>query len=516
MAVEGETRVALVGAGPGDPGLLTLNAVGWLRRADLVLYDRLVPVRFLNFANHARHLCVDQLHSCREDRFRLVIETITDAAESGQVVVRLKGGDPFVFGRGGEEADALQRAGIAFEVVPGITAALGLACAGIPLSHRQHSSAVAFVTGHEQPAKDGSMLDWPILARFPGTLVFYMAMARLEETIEQLLSADLDPLTPAAVVRWATTNQQQTVTAPLKELATEVRAKGIAAPALLVVGSVVSLRGHSPWFESRPLFGRHVLVTRPRHQASGMVSDLERLGAVVSVVPTVEIREPKDWAPVDKSLSQLGSYQWLVFTSVNGIQYFMRRLRQVGLDLRSLGSLRIAVIGPATAEALRTYHLEPDLIPEQFCSESLAEALRIQARGQRVLLARADRGRDLLRDVLRTVAEVDQVAVYSQLDATEFDESIINQIASGAVTDVTLTSSNIARALIKSLTAAGLESIRSGQTRLITISPVTTVAVRELGLPVAGEAADYTVDGVIKALIALAVSAQADTGASRS
>ncbi|HEY7426774.1 MAG TPA: uroporphyrinogen-III C-methyltransferase [Gemmataceae bacterium] len=498
--------VALVGAGPGNPGLLTLRAAELLARADLVLYDRLVPVRLLDGVPAAsRRICVDALHGSHPERWPEIYQIMIDAAREGQRVVRLKGGDPFVFGRGGEEAEALRQAGVAYEVVPGVTAALGAgAFAGIPLTHRQHVSAVAFVTGHEKPDKTDSFLDWPALARFPGTLVIYMGVSRLPHIVQMLLDNGKSAETPAAAVHWATTGRQRTVTATLCDLPAAVQQAELKAPSLVLIGSVVSLRAELSWFEARPLLGKRILVTRPRHQATEMMARLEELGAMVSLLPAVEVREPADWTPVDRALTGLAAYQWLVFTSANGVDALIRRLRQTGRDLRALGSLRLAVIGPATADALRRYHLEPDLIPPAYDSESLASALKERAAGQRVLLARADRGREVLREQLANVAEVEQIAVYSQVDAIEPGGEALQALRRGEIDYVTLTSSNIARSLIRALDEESLRLIRSGVVRLVSISPVTSAAIRELDLPVAAEAQEFTAEGVVQALLDLA------------
>jgi uroporphyrinogen III methyltransferase/synthase len=496
--------VALVGAGPGNPGLLTLRAVELLARADLVLYDRLAPAQALEYARPGAQLvCVNELADAHPERGPHVHRLMIDAARQGLRVVRLKGGDPFLFGRGGEEAEALRQAGVACEVVPGVTAALGAgAFAGIPLTDRRLASAVAFVTGHEQPGKPGSLLDWPALARFPGTLVFYMGVARLPVLAQTLIDHGKEADTPAAAVHWATTPRQRTVVAPLRDLPRAVQEAQLQAPALVFVGPVVALRQQLAWAESRPLFGKGALVTRPRHQAGEMVRRLEELGAEVFVLPAVAVREPADWGPVDRALAQLASYQWLVFTSANGVDFLLRRLLQAGRDLRALGSVRLAAIGPATADALRRFHLEPDFVPTEYRSEGLAAGLKERACGQRVLLARADRGRELLRDVLAAVAEVDQVAVYSQVDAIDPDAEALTALREGRIEYITLTSSNIARALVRALDPATHERIRAGAVRLVSISPVTSAAVLELGFPVAAEAAEYTMEGVIAALLA--------------
>jgi uroporphyrinogen III methyltransferase/synthase len=498
-----EPRVYLVGAGPGNPGLMTLRAVECLARADLVLYDQLVSPRLLDFAPpSARRICVRDLHEHHAERVPLVNRVLIEAASQGQCVVRLKGGDPYLFGRGGEEGELLHQAGVAFEVVPGVTAALGAAAfAGIPLTHRNHASAVAFVTGHEQEEKGESHLDWRALAQFPGTLVFYMGVSRLPVIAHELIQHGKPSSTPAALVHRATTGRQRTIEATLADLPHAVETAGLRAPSLVVVGDVVQLRPALNWFETRPLFGRRVLVTRPRAQADDMVRRLEELGAEVLLLPTVEVRDPPDWTPVDRAIAEIARYQWLVFTSVNGVHFFLRRLRQQGRDLRALGSIRLAVIGPATADALRAYHLEPDLMPGEYRSESLAVELRQRAAGQRLLLARADRGRELLRDELTQVAEVEQIAVYSQVDTIELDPTIAEQLRRGDVHYVTLTSSNIARSLAQLLDAETVARLRDGSVRIVTISPLTSAAVRELGFPVAAEATEYTSEGVIAALL---------------
>ena len=501
--------VWLVGAGPGDPGLLTLRAVECLRQADLVLYDRLVsPALLAHAPASARRVCVDELASAHPDRWPLVNRMMAEAANDGLRVVRLKGGDPMIFGRGGEEAEFLRAAGVEYEIVPGITAALGAAsCAGISLTHRDHASAVCIVTGHESPGKPGSRLDWPALARFPGTLVFYMGVGRLEAIVSALVHAGKPADTPAAVVQQATTPGQRVVSAPLAELPAAARAAGIEPPALLFIGEVVALRERIDWFSRRPLFGKTVMITRPAHQADDMARRVEVLGGRAILLPAVALGEPADWSPVDAAIGRLAETGWVVFTSVNGVHAFVRRLKQCGRDLRAMGSVRLAAIGPATADALRGYHLEPDVVPAEYNSEGLCLALRERVRGERVLLARADRGIDLLRDELSAVAEVEQVAVYSQRDAVLEDHpEALAALRAGAVDYVALTSSNIARVIGGVLDA---EAVRAGRPALVCISPRTSAAVREMGLPVAAEATEYTTAGVLEAVCRLTSTQQA-------
>lgn len=500
-------KVYLVGAGPGHPGLLTLRAVECLRQADVVLYDKLAPLAALDHAPaSAEKICVTELGPDHRQRQQPAQEAMIAAARAGKQVVHLKGGDPCLFGRVGEEAQALHAAGIPFEIVPGVTAASGAsAFAGIPLTHRACASAVAFLTGHEDPDKPESALDWPLLARFPGTLVIYMGVAQLDAIARALIAAGKDPATPAAVVRWASLGEQTTVQATLAELPGAVESVGLTPPALVIIGPVVSLRGELAWFEHLPLFGRRVLVTRPQRQAGDLAQRLLALGAIPVLLPAVDILEPDDWSSVDRAIAELGRFDWLVFTSANGVCMFLDRLRSQGRDLRALGHMRLAVIGSKTAEALRGYHLDADVVPERFQSEDLAAALREQVQpNQRVLLARADRGRELLREELAKICAVEQIAVYRQVDAVDADSAALDSLRRGEIDFVTLTSSNIARALLTALDPVSRGHIESGRTRLVSISGVTSAEVKRLGYTVAAQADEATTEGLMQALVELA------------
>jgi uroporphyrinogen III methyltransferase/synthase len=482
--------------------LLTLRGLQCLQSADLIVYDQLVSHELLEHAPaSARRLAVQSLHPTHPERGPLVIQAMIDGARQGLHVVRLKGGDPFLFGRGGEECEALREAGIPFEVVPGVSAALGAgAYAGIPLTHRAFASSVTLVTGHEHPDKDEPAVDWEALARLHGTLAVYMGLNRLGVIADRLITAGRAGTTPAAAVQLATTGLQRVVTAPLERIAAAVADAGLASPTVVLIGEVVALRERIAWFEARPLLGQRVLVTRPRGQAEAMTQLLHEQGAVVSLLPAVEVREPADYASVDAALADLRSYHWVVFTSTNGVRYFVRRLRALGRDLRALGGVKLAVIGPATAEALRSFHLEPDAMPSSYRSEDLAAELLPRVAGQRVLLARADRGREVLRDALSPVARVEQIAVYSQVDAIDRTSPALDALRRGEIDWITLTSSNIARALAAALDAQSAAWIVQGRTRVATISDVTSAAVRELGWPVAVEAHEFTGPGVVAAI----------------
>lgn len=499
-----DPQVFIVGAGPGHPGLLTLRAVECLAQADVVVYDKLVPLTLLRHAPpSAKKICVADLSASHCERYRPIRETLLQEARQGKRVVRLKGGDPFIFGRGGEEVEFLRDNGIRYEVVPGVTAAIGSsACAGFPLTHRDYASAVAFVTGHENPDKPETSVDWKVLAKFPGTLVVYMGLSRLAYIAKTLCKHGKPADTPAAVIHWGTTGHQRTVEAPLAELPEKVRQDGIVSPALIVIGSVVNLRSKLVWFEQRPLFDHRVLVTRPRQQAEDLAHRLELLGAVPYILPVVDIQPLEDWTEVDRIIGDLASYDWLVFTSANGVRAFLRRLLEIGKDLRALGSLQLATIGPKTAEVLRSFHLQPDLMPETFRSEELAEALKSRVQDKRVLLARANRGRDVLPKELGKVADVHQLTVYNQVDrAEESDE--LDRLRCGEIDLVTLTSPGIARAFLSCLDETCRMRIANGDVKLVTISPVTSKEIHEIGLPVAGEATTYTTDGLIEAAVRL-------------
>jgi uroporphyrinogen III methyltransferase/synthase len=499
-------QVYFVGAGPGNPGLLTLRGAECLSRADLIIHDRLVPPRILDYAPEAaERICVADLPGPHPEKSSQIHSLLIEAAGQGKCVVRLKGGDPLLFARGGEELQAVREAGILYEIVPGVTAGLAAAAfAGIPLTHRFHASAVAFLTGHEDPEKPDNNLDWAALARFPGTLIIYMGMARVSQIAQSLMRHGKSGTTATAVIEWGSISTQRTIQTRLADLPEVARVHQLKAPSVIVIGSVVDLRSKLSWFENLPLFGRHILITRPREQAGDLARRLEELGAFISIWSVVRIGEPDEWKPVDQALMNVHTYNWLVFTSANGVHALVRRLREIGRDLRALGSLKLAAIGPQTAASLREYHLEPDVVPPSFRSESLADELREKVAGQRVLLARADRGRELLRDELSKLADVDQIAVYSQSDTVDAPPQILSSLEKGEIDYVALTSSNIARSFLGAISEESRQRILSGETKLVSISPITSQTIRSMGAPVAGEAADYTSQGIIDALVKLA------------
>lgn len=496
-------KVYLVGAGPGDPGLITVRGRECLARADLVLYDGLVNEHLL-WHSHARAIrtCRAEGPDGRTLQQAEINEQLIAAAREGMTVVRLKGGDPFIFGRGAEEAAALSAAGIPFEVVPGVTAAVAAsAYAGIPLTHRDRASAVAFVTGHEDPRKPGSALDYNVLAAFPGTLVFYMGLHRLPIIAQSLIQSGKNPGTPAAIVCRGTTPAQRTVVSCLADLPAAANDAGLHAPSLIIVGDCIREREAIRWFENMPLFGRRVGVTRPAGQFEPIASRLFELGAQPVPLPTIEILPPDDWHAVDHSLARLAEFDWIVFTSANGVQSLLGRLWETGGDLRRFGSAKVAAIGAETARALADFRLRVDLVPESFRAEALAAALRPHVAGRRVLWARASRGRDVLPVDLRTAgAELEEVVVYRHRDVEELDAATQTALAAGELDWIGLSSPSIARALSRLLPPRARELLGKS-IRLATISPVTTAAAHEAGLPVAAEALDYTWEGILQAII---------------
>ncbi|MBX6316191.1 MAG: uroporphyrinogen-III synthase, partial [Isosphaeraceae bacterium] len=398
--------------------------------------------------------------------------------------------------------DVYMRLGIPYRVVPGVTAGVGVtAYAGLPITHRDAASAVAFVTGHDDPNAPGSRLDWPMLARFPGTLVIYMGVSRLRALSEALQREGKPGLTPAAMVQWGTWPRQRTVVGTLADLADRVAEAGLGPPALLVVGEVVARRPALAWFEDLPLFGQRIVLTRPLDEADRSAADLEALGAEVLIAPTVTILPLEDYRPLDHALDRLDQFDWLVFTSGNGVRHFLDRLSARGRDLRALGPLKLAAIGPATAEALARARLKADLVPEEFRSEALAAALAEHVAGRRVLLARADRGRTILKDELERIAHVEQVPVYRNADAEALPREVVDRIAEGTVDWITLTSSAITERLHALLPEPARRRI-GHEVRLASLSPVTTAAAARLGWPVAAEAAVFTWDGLVQAIIA--------------
>ncbi len=492
--------VFLVGAGPGDPGLITVRGLEALRTAEVVVFDALANPRLLREARaDAELISVGKRGGCHTMKQEEINALLVAKGNEGKRVCRLKGGDPFVFGRGGEEALALAEAGVPFEVVPGVTAGIAApAYAGIPVTHRGLASSVAFVTGHEDPTKESSDIAWDKLATGVGTLVFYMGVKNLSHIVEQLTSNGLAPETPAAVIQWGTAPQQLTATGTLANIAE--RAAGMEAPAVLVVGKVAALRKELAWFERRPLFGRRIVVTRARAQASELCQQLEALGAEVVEMPTIRIEPPSDWAPLDQAIAELAAFDWVLFTSVNGVDGFFARLAAAGKDARALP--RVAAIGPATAERLAGHGIRPDCQPDRFTGAELVAALaaRESLSGKRVLLPRAADVPETVRTGLEAAgAVVREVDAYRTIVGGQADEETLRRVLAGEVDAVTFTSSSTVRGFVDALGRERLAALPSS-VRLVSIGPVTTATARELGLAIAAEAEAHTIAGLVAAL----------------
>jgi uroporphyrinogen III methyltransferase/synthase len=491
----------LVGAGPGDLGLMTARSLELIAGADAIFYDRLIPPGALNGAREDAELVyVGKQPGVPSVPQEEIGGRLIEAAKEGRSVVRLKGGDPFVFGRGGEEGEALREAGVEFEVVPGVTAGVAAtAYAGIPVTHRDDASAVAFVTGHEDPEKAETALDWDALARFPGTLVFYMGVKRLAENAAALIEAGRDPEQPAAAVERGTMAGQRTIVATLGTIAATVEREAVGPPALIVVGPVAARREGLAWLERRPLHGRRIVVTRARAQASGLAATLRGLGAEVVELPAIRIEPRIESEAVRRAVESIREYSLVCLTSPNGAQLLFEALAAAGLDARALAGAAVAAIGPGTASALAEHGIAADVVPERFVAEALAEALAaVEVEGRRVLVARAAEARDVLPDALRERgAEVDVVALYETVREEPGAEAV--EAARGA-DYVTFTSSST----VTNLTAALGDRFPSGA-RIVSIGPVTSDSARAAGLNVDVEAERHDVDGLIAALLADAV-----------
>lgn len=491
-------KIYLVGAGPGDPGLLTLRGRELLEQADTVFYDYLANPLLLGHASDSAELVCLGRHG--DGRLLTQVEInqqVVAAAQSGKTVVRLKGGDPSIFARSGEEIAAFEKADVDYEVVPGVTAALAASSyAGVPLTHRDHASCVAFVTGQECRSKEGTALDLENLASFPGTLVFYMGVTTAPVWASELVKHGKAPDTPVAIVRHCSLPEQRTVLTTLGQLPEVLAPQKMRPPAIVIVGEAVAAQTASSWFTSRPMFGQTVMVTRPVRQAASLQTKLTALGATTLVQPAIEIEAVDDYSAVDAAIENLDSYDWLVFSSANGVQYFLDRIMATGRDLRQLASCRLATIGPATAAALAEYHLQADLQPAEYRAEALAEQLSPQAAGKRMLLIRASRGREVLAETLSAAgAEIDQVVVYESRDTEKPQADVAEALAAGQIDWVTVTSSAIARSLVN-LFGDALQ-----QTKLAAISPLTAGVLEEAGYPATVVAKEYTTEGLLQSIL---------------
>ncbi len=494
-------KVYLVGAGPGDPGLITVKGADALRAADIVVYDRLSSPQLLDLAPPAaERVFVGKEPDTPADFQEHINQTLAKAALAGKTVVRLKGGDPFVFGRGGEELAALRAAGVPTEVVPGVTSAVAVpAYAGVPVTQRGLAASFTVVTGSEDPTKPEPALDWAALAKTPGTLVVLMGWRSLPAIVESLLANGRSPSTPVAVTQWGTLPKQRTVSGTLADILAKGDEAGLGSPVVTVIGDVAGLREELRWFDTGPLFGLRVLVTRSRQQASVLTRLLAAEGAEPIELPTVEIAPLDDYGALDEALAHVGDYGWVVFTSANAVDAVFARLAHGGGDARALGGVRAAAIGPATAAALAERGIVADYVPDTFTSEAVAEGFRrFDMSRVRVLIPRADIAPDALPAGLRAQgAVVDDVAAYRTVKPPEAAKQARELLGSGSIDVATFTSSSTVRNLLELID--GEKALLDG-VRIASIGPVTSATARELGLRVDVEAEEHTVPGLVRAL----------------
>lgn len=501
-------KAYLVGAGPGDPGLLTVRAAKLIGQCDVLIFDNLVNESIVDALTPAgcEKIYVGKSGASHTMEQEDINRLIVDKARAGGMVVRLKGGDPYIFGRGGEEALFCAEHGVEFEVVNGISSAYAVpAYAGIPVTNRGYSSSVAFITGHEDPTKLESDINWDKLATGVQTLVFLMGVKNLPLITEKLIQNGLDPATPAAVIENGCQPTQRTVAGTLSDIAEKVRQAGIRPPSISIIGRVVSLREHINWYETKPLFGKTVLVTRSRDQASELSSKLSDLGAAVIETPVIRIEPLEDTYEIKRCIGNIAAYDWLIFTSVNGVYHFFNALSASGLDSRALAHVKICAIGPATADSLAPHGLRPDLVPDKFISTDIIESLLSlnEIRGKAILLPRADIAPKDLADKLREhgAALVDDIAVYRTVEEGFNAIPGIKEMLRGRTIDlVTFTSSSTARNFHRLLTRAGITDARSFT--CAAIGPITAQTAEDLGFTVSISAGEHTIQGLVDAILA--------------
>jgi uroporphyrinogen III methyltransferase/synthase len=505
--------VYLVGAGPGDPGLITIRGKHLLERAEVLIYDYLASKKLLKYVpRDAEFIYAGKRggvkHTHTQDEIN---QMLVDRARSGKKVVRLKGGDPFIFGRGGEEIEELVKAGIPFEVVPGVTSATAAATyAGIPITHRQYTSTVAFVTGHEDPTKPGSNIAWDKIATGVGTIVIYMGIKNLQAITEKVIKYGRDPHTPVAVVRWASTSEQRTVVGNLENIAEVVRKNSIKPPSLVVIGEVVNLRDTINWYEKRPLFSKRVVVTRTRDQASELINILENYGAECLEFPTISLEPVPSYEILDQALAEIETYHWLLFTSINAVDFFFKRLFAVGRDVRDLKGPKIAAVGRVTAEALVSRGIKPDLLPEEFTGDGLAEILiKTGVNGLRILIPRALKARESLPGALGnagaevTVAPVYQNVLPKSSAGEKLKEDLIRALQEKSVDMVTFTSSSTVKNFVTLLDIGSQDEMQKlmAGIAVATIGPITAKTAEQFGLHVDVQPEEYTIPDLVDSIV---------------
>jgi uroporphyrinogen III methyltransferase/synthase len=491
-------KVYLVGAGPGDLGLVTLRAKECIENADVIVYDHLANPAALGWARDDAEVIYSGKQPGESQSQQEINALLVDKAREGKQVVRLKGGDPFVFGRGAEEAQEIASAGIPFEIVPGITSAIaGPAYAGIPITHRAHNSHVTFFTGHEDPTKTGSPIDYAALAKLGGTQVMLMGVERLAAVTSEMLKHGVRGDLPVALIRWATTGQQETLTGRLSDIAEKAAANNFEPPAIAVFGDVVALRETLNWYEKRPLLGKRIVVTRTRKQASILSNKLRALGAHVIELPTIRIEPPSNLREFAELVQDAHTYDWIVFTSANGVEAFFDIFFKLYDDAREIGAVRLAAIGPTTAQRVKDFHLHVDVQPEEFIAEAVVREFKKlgSIENERILVVRAERARDVLsKEFSAAGAIVDEAFAYRTVPETRDVGGSQRQLAQGGADLITFTSSST----VENFVALGLPWPKG--MRVASIGPITSKTVRDQGLKVDVEARRHDIDGLVQAI----------------
>jgi uroporphyrinogen III methyltransferase/synthase len=506
MDLNKQGKVYLIGAGPGDPGLLTVKAKECIEKADVVVYDFLANEAFLDYAAaKAELIYVGKKGGSHTRTQEEINRIICNKAGEGLKVARLKGGDPFIFGRGGEEAQELVKSGISFEIIPGVTSAIAVpAYAGIPLTHRDFTSTVAFITGHEDPAKEESNIDWEKLATGAGTLVFLMGVGNLSKIARELINQGRSPDTPVAVIQQGTVARQKTIEGRLSDIVDLAKREDIEPPAIIVVGDVVRLRAELNWFEKRPLFGKSIVVTRAREQASRFLSLLSDRGADCVEFPTIEILPPLNWEGLDRAIESLEGYDWIIFTSVNGVEYFFKRLYELEKDARSLKETRIGAIGPKTAEGVWGKGIRTDLIPNEYRAEAVVEEFKkLGTRELSILLPRAAGARDVLPEGLRKMGFlVDVVETYRTSIPESGTRDVRAMLMEGDLDMVTFTSSSTVTNFMSLFREEG-DQLKEWMERVdvACIGPITAGTAQECGLKVSLVPETYTIEALTEAIV---------------
>lgn len=493
-------KVYLIGAGPGDYELLTLKGINCIKNADVVVYDRLANDSFLKETKKGCEFIYVGKESKNHTKTQQEInEIIAEEALKGKIVARLKGGDPYVFGRGGEEAEFLLEKGVEFQVVPGITSAIGGLCyAGIPITHRDYASSFHVITGHLK--EEDKQLNFKVLSKLEGTLVFLMGMANLKNICNNLITYGKAKNTPVAIINWATRPYQKVVTGTLETIYDIAKEKEIKSPSLIVVGQVVNLRDKLNFFEKKPLFSKNIMVTRARTQSSRLIEKLRDLGANVIEFPTIKIEEIIPNEPLDNSIKSLKEYSYVIFTSINAVNIFFKRLMDLGFDSRLLANTKIVAIGSSTARELKKYGLRADLVPEKFVAEELIEELKtVVHKEDKILIPRSSEARKILVEKLSELCFVKEVKIYNTKLENQNSEEILNLLEKGSIDYITFTSSSTVKNLVKILGEENLKLLNS--VKLMSIGPITSKTINSMGLKVYRQAEEFTIDGLIESLL---------------